>query len=97
MKMMSRLIGSAACVVSLGGFAGCAADHPHEHVRRERVVVVDEPPRPRVERIPVAPSRDHVWVEGHWVRRGHGWEWEPGYYLVRPRPPVAWVPGHWER
>jgi len=95
MNMTKRILVSAICCVPLG-LAGCAEDHHHEHVRREQVVVVEDAPPPvRREVIPVAPSREHIWVDGHWVRRGHGWEWEPGYYVVRPRPRAEWEPGHW--
>lgn len=44
--------------------------------------VVPAPPPPRYEVIPVAPSRAHVWVAGHWA-------WRPG------RHQHVWVPGTW--
>ena len=44
--------------------------------------VVPVPPPPRYEVIPVAPSREHVWVGGRWV-------WRP------ERHQHVWVPGGW--
>jgi YXWGXW repeat-containing protein len=44
--------------------------------------VAPVPPPPRYEVIPVAPSREHVWVGGHWV-------WRP------ERHRHVWVPGGW--
>jgi hypothetical protein len=96
MTGIKRIVLSAICGLPLA-LAGCAEDH--YHARRERVVVVEEEPPPvRREVVGVAPSRDHIWVEGHWVRRGRGgWDWEPGYWVARPRPRAEWVPGHWVR
>jgi hypothetical protein len=44
--------------------------------------VVPVPPPPRYEVIRVAPSREHVWVAGHWA-------WRP------ERHRHVWVPGGW--
>lgn len=95
-----HLLLTAATALPLAA-AGCAHDqYDHRHdrvVREERVVVVEEPPRERVEVIGVPPSRDHVYVKGHWVRRGRDWDWSPGHWVVRPRHNAQYVPGHWER
>ena len=48
-----------------------------------KVVVVR--PADRVEVIPVAPSAQHVWVKGHYVKKGRNYVWVPGYYATRYR------------
>ncbi|WP_338873290.1 hypothetical protein WBJ53_30160 [Spirosoma sp. SC4-14] len=55
------------------------------------------PPPPRVEVIPRAPSVRHVWVPGHYVRRGRNYIWVNGYYRVAPARYTAWAPGHWRQ
>lgn len=69
--MKSKMVLVAALSVVLA--TGCA-----------RKVVVQRP-APRVEVIPVAPSARHIWVKGHYVRRGRNYVWVPGYYVVRRR------------
>ncbi len=47
------------------------------------VATVRRPPPPaRVEVIPVAPSPRHVWVPGHYVRRGRNYIWVNGFYAT---------------
>ena len=43
------------------------------------------PPLARVEIIPVAPSRGHIWVPGrwHWWPEHHEHVWVPGYWHHR--------------
>ncbi|WP_461082687.1 hypothetical protein [Spirosoma flavus] len=55
------------------------------------------PPPDRVEVIPRAPSARHVWVPGHYVRRGRNYVWMNGYYRVAPARHTAWAPGHWQQ
>ena len=62
--------------------------------RPEEIIVRENPPAPMVERRPIAPGPDFVWIEGHWRRHG-GWEWVPGRWDRRPG--YAWVAGHWDR
>ena len=68
---------------------GCVAAQP---------VVVKRPPPPpplRVEIAPVAPSRAHVWVPGHWAWRREHYVWIPGHWEVPATPGYIWVPGGW--
>ncbi|MBA4149883.1 MAG: YXWGXW repeat-containing protein [Verrucomicrobia bacterium] len=60
-------------------------------------VVVDQPPVPQVEAVGVAPSGEHVWVPGHWMRQGDRWVWMSGRYDLRPTPTAVYMPGHWDR
>jgi hypothetical protein len=96
MKRLGLLVAAAGAWVLPMGLSGCA--HHHHHYDEERVVVVEEAPPPeRVEVYGIAPSPNHVWVSGHWVRRGARWEWSPGYWIVRRHAHDEWIPGHWER
>jgi hypothetical protein len=55
-----------------------------------------EPPPVREEVMVPAPSPQHVWIQGHWAWNGR-WVWQPGYWVIPPRPYAKWVPGHWRR
>jgi hypothetical protein len=68
---MLLLTGCATELSVRGAFPGPVVAEP-----------IPAPPRPRYEVIPVAPSREHVWVAGHWV-------WRPA------RHHHVWVPGAW--
>lgn len=67
------------------------------------------PPAPRVVEVPPPRSgfiwapgyyrwdgRQHVWVEGRWLRERHGFHWAPEHWVERHH---RWhfVPGHWDR
>ena len=41
---------------------------------------------------PDVPRADHVWVPGHWSRRG---VWVPGHWRTASRAGYVWVNGHW--
>ncbi|WP_460996034.1 hypothetical protein [Spirosoma harenae] len=58
---------------------------------------VQGPPTQRVEVIPAAPSGRHVWIPGHYVRRGRNYRWVGGHYQVAPNRYTAWSPGHWQQ
>jgi hypothetical protein len=60
---------------------------------------------------PVAPGANYVWIDGEWIRSGHGYVYRRGYWAA-PRPRYHqyisghwqqrrggwfWVPGHWRR
>lgn len=66
-------------------------------VPAREIVVVESPPAPRVETMGIAPTRDHVWVPGHWSRNGDRWIWSSGRWELRPSPAAVYRPGHWER
>ena len=71
-----------ASATFLGGCAGRA------------VIMSDEPPPRRAER--VSYRSGHVWVPGHWERRGNSWSWRDGYY-ERERLGHTYVEGRWVR
>ncbi|WP_198174765.1 YXWGXW repeat-containing protein [Spirosoma arboris] len=58
---------------------------------------VQGPPPTRVEVIPAAPSARHVWIPGHYIRRGRNYVWVNGFYRVAPARYNAWAPGHWQQ
>jgi hypothetical protein len=92
--LLLGLVGLGACAVEVGG----PAEELSYYEASGDVVYAPEPPPPRTEVIVgVAPTPNHVWVSGYWVRQGHNWTWVNGRWVVRPRPGVMWVPGHWER
>ena len=59
-------------------------------------VVVEAPPAPIREVIPVRPSRRHVWVGGYWARRGGHYVWVSGHWALPPRAHAVYVGPHWE-
>jgi hypothetical protein len=71
--------------------AGCVV-----HERRREVIYVEEPPPPRREVITIAPAREDVWIDGHWVRVDRRWEWYGGHWAHRPRYEAVWIPGRYE-
>jgi hypothetical protein len=75
--------GAALSAAPLAG--GCAG---------EAYIVETAPPAPRYET--VGYRSGHVWVQGHWARRGSHWRWHDGYY-VRERPDHVYVHGRWDR
>lgn len=45
---------------------------------------------------PGAPSANHIWVSGNWIRRGGRYVWQEGYYTTRKNGSY-YVEGHWQR
>lgn len=88
MRSLSKALLPA--VVSASLWVGCAGS-----VRVHEDVVIAAPPPDRVEVMTVAPSPDHVWVNGHWQWAGASYAWVPGHWAARPHPHAAWVPGRW--
>jgi hypothetical protein len=82
----------------------------HAASAEEEIIVDVQPPAPRVEVIPVAPSAHHFWIHGYYGWVGGRHVWVPGRYEVM-RPGWSWsearwglvgrrwhfYPGHWYR
>ena len=50
------------------------------------------PPPPRVAVVTsVAPSPDHVWIEGYWYPVGNHYKWHEGYWTRPPYEGARWV------
>ena len=60
------------------------------------VVVNVRPPALIVERRPLAPSRNHVWIAGYHRWDGRAYIWEPGRWDLPPRPHAVWVAPRWQ-
>lgn len=83
--------------------SGCASrsrtvvvERPHRTVVRTREVG-PPPPAPRTFVVkPARPGKGHVWVSGHWVRRGGRYTWVAGRWRVPPRHGAVWVRGSWK-
>ena len=82
--------------------ASAGTSHNYSGVR-----VANPPPHDRPDHRWQSPSRDAIWIAGHydWI---HGrWVWVGGYYTYPPHLGAKWVParyqyeryfvGHWER
>ena len=79
----------SACVVAPVG--GYPQQYPYEGE-----VVMQPPPAPRYEVIPVAPAIGSIWINGYWGWGGRGYDWRPGYWSA-PRPGWRGVPHRWHR
>lgn len=83
---MHKLFLTALFAVGLGIGVAQAAE----------VVVRIGPPRAIVERRPVRPSREHVWIGGYHRWDGNAYVWTPGRWEAPPRPHAVWVAPRWE-
>lgn len=95
MRINREVILACLCAGLLS--AGCA--HHREVVVRDSqpVVVVQEPPAPRIETRPTSPGSGYAWVPGYWAWDGKRYAWRPGEWVLMPRSGAVWVDGHWER
>lgn len=59
------------------------------------VVRIAPPPPVRTGVIGIAPSRNHVWVNGFHEWRGGRYVWHEGYWVARPHAGAEWVDAHW--
>ncbi|UFH55908.1 hypothetical protein [Spirosoma sp. KNUC1025] len=87
MKMRVKLVALAALLAPVF-LSACTVTAP---------ATTQGPPPARVEVIPAAPSVRHVWIPGHYVRRGRNYRWVNGYYRVVPPRYSAWAPGYWRQ
>ena len=80
---------SMATFVALG--SGCASH------TATRVVVVEAPPAPRMEKRSHPPGKHYVWMQGHWVHAGSrgDYAWVPGRW-IKAKKNHTWVDGHWD-
>lgn len=96
--MMPKILASgllSLTVLAAASTAGAAEFGVTDHLAPTQVVVVrTAPPVEVVERPGPAPSREHIWVRGHWRWDGHRYLWDGGHWEAR-RVGHSWVPGHW--
>ena len=70
------------------------APQPSSYDAEVRVEIA--PPAPQLEVQSVAPSRQHVWIPGHWAWRMGRYVWVPGFWDLA-RVGQVWVRAHWVR
>lgn len=87
---LANTIRDLALPLALSCTMACAAGPPPG-----RVYVVERPPAPRREIVPIAPGPRYVWVPGRWHRARAGWTWTEGRYILPPGRHRVWVPGQW--
>jgi len=59
-------------------------------------ITIGAPPPLRVERVPVSPGPDFVWLAGYWYVDGHHWKWHSGYWTRAPYAGARWVGPRYE-
>ncbi len=89
---MRRILLALAAIALLAPAAGLA--HA-QAVIVPGVRVSVAPPPPRAEVRPVAPSRSHVWIAGHWAWRRGAHVWMPGRWALPPGAGYRWVQARW--
>src|SRR5687767_1294308 len=103
----------AAIGAAAGGAAGAAVGNRADRNRGtldttpsaadRGYTVVEPPPTPTSqppESIPPRPTREAVWVAGHWAYTGSAnnpYEWVSGRWEIPPQGRATWVPGGWQR
>ena len=60
-----------------------------------QVYVQVGPPAPIVERRPVAPGREFVWIDGYHRYDGRAYAWVPGRWEQPPRAHARWERHRW--
>src|SRR5438105_3702509 len=55
-------------------------EEPRREVVREEIIVEERPPAPKIEVHGERPTREHIWIEGHWTRVHNHWEWSSGHW-----------------
>ena len=88
---MRRILLSLVAVSMLSLAPGLA----HAQVIVPGVRVTVAPPPVRAEVRPMAPSRNHIWIAGHWAWRHGGHVWMPGHWALPPGPGYRWVAARW--
>lgn len=96
----------AAVGAVVGGLAGAAIGHRTD--QREATAgragdvgytVQSIPPTPTsqpYETMPPQPSRDAVWIRGHYEYAGSSYQWVPGRWEVPPPGMRTWVEPSWQ-
>lgn len=60
------------------------------------IIVRERPPAVRVEKRPVAPGREYIWIDGYWIHRGGRFTWVSGHW-ERQRQGHRYVNARWEQ
>lgn len=65
-----------------------------------QVVVKVKPTKAKTTVIkPRKPSKNFVWIEGHWKwsKKTNRYIWVGGHWVKKPSSKHRWVPGHWRK
>jgi len=79
-------------LITLGLAVGLAAGP-----KSTDLVVTVQPPRPPVERRPVAPGPGYVWTSGYYRWTGQKYVWAQGQWQRPPSPHDTWIGYRWVR
>ncbi len=58
--------------------------------------IPEEPPPPKLEKVPPSPGPEYVWAPGYWDWNGK-WVWVAGHWTKTPYPGAIWQGGYWEK
>jgi len=96
--MYKQALTGTLLVLGVLGLSACTVTPSRLEMRAPSVAIWAPvaPPPPRVEVIPVAPSRDHIWIPGYWHWESNQHRWMEGHWEER-REHEHWVPHRWER
>jgi hypothetical protein len=61
-----------------------------------QIVVTEPPPPPQQEIIIGQPSRNHIWIKGHWYWHDGRYVWAPGHWERAPHRGAVYIEPHWE-
>jgi hypothetical protein len=97
----------AAVGAAVGGLAGAVIGHERERradaaagrVGDTAYSVQSIPPTPTsqpYEQMPPQPSRDAVWIRGHYEYTGSGYQWTAGRWEVPPPGMHTWIEPTWQ-
>ncbi len=91
--MLKGLKLAAAGFAAAAMFTVAGAAHAQYVVPEVQVNVA--PPPPRVEVRTVAPSPNHIWINGHWAWRYGQHTWIPGHWAEPPNQGMVYEPARW--
>jgi hypothetical protein len=91
------IIGAVALALGLAGCRGYYYAEYEYPPPPEGTMVVEAPPAPLVEVVPVMPYEGAVWVAGYWHWAGHRYSWVRGRWMRPPRAGLYWYPGGYVR
>lgn len=90
-------LGLAACLAGAALLSGCVVAPLGGGRYAQGEVVMEAPPPPRYEVIPLAPAIGWVWISGFWGWSGGHHQWNNGYWQQPPRQGYGWSPPRWQR
>ena len=66
-------------------------------ISNAQIVIKKRPARTKVVVVkPAKPSKNYVWIDGHWIVRGNKYVWVKGNWK-KNKPGSKWIAGHWKK